>query len=46
MPYTEKAMRFFQGCKHNPRHMKGKCPSAGVLPRLISHGTKKSAKKR
>lgn len=32
MPYkSSKQRKFFEGCKHNPAHMKGKCPDAGTL---------------
>lgn len=31
-----KSYRFFQGCKHNPRHMRGKCPSEKVSSEMIA----------
>jgi len=31
MPYSGKAERFFRGCAHNPKHVKGKCPAEGFL---------------
>ena len=34
MPYTKKAERFFQGCRHNPGHMKGKCPDDKFLDKF------------
>ena len=30
-----KAYRFFQGCKHNPKHMRGKCPSHKVAREFV-----------
>jgi hypothetical protein len=36
MPYTDKAERFFQGCRHNPKHMKGKCPDEGFLGKFAA----------
>ena len=34
MPYTKKAEGFFQGCRHKPKHMKGKCPDNEFLEKF------------
>lgn len=32
MPYaSDRQKRFMRGCKHNPKHMKGKCPPEKTL---------------
>lgn len=32
MPYKSvKQERFFEGCRHNPKHMKGSCPDEATL---------------
>lgn len=58
MPYTKKAERFFQGCRHSPEHMKGKCPDSEFLERFAkekhegmeskekAEGQKRAARKR
>jgi hypothetical protein len=58
MPYTEKAERFFQGCRHSPGHMKGKCPDDKFLEKFAkekhegmeskekAEGQKRAARKR
>lgn len=41
MPSISKAQgRFFQGCLHNPRHMKGRCPSPKVAREFASGSTR------
>ena len=46
MPYkSEPQRRFFKGCKHNPKHMKGKCPSKKTIAKFEKHG-KKAKRKR
>lgn len=45
MPYeSESQRRFFQGCKHNPGSMRGKCPAPKVIEKFEAHkGTKRKA---
>lgn len=43
-PYSDKAERFFAGCRHNPKHMKGKCPDAKFLASEKVEGQKKAVK--
>lgn len=32
MPYkSDKQRRFFEGCRHDPKHMKGECPDEKTL---------------
>jgi len=32
MPYaSDKQRKFFEGCRHSPKHMDGKCPGKGTL---------------
>lgn len=32
MPYvSERQEHYMEGCKHNPKHMKGKCPDSKTL---------------
>lgn len=39
MPVVSQAQnRFMQGCKHNPEHMKGKCPPPSVVAEFTPAG--------
>ncbi len=43
MPYKSTAQEhFFEGCRHNPRHMKGRCPDEKMLSEF--HNAEKTLK--
>lgn len=45
MPYkSEKQKRLFRGCKHNPKHMRGKCPDRKTIEKFEKHEPKKRKK--
>lgn len=47
MPYkSAKQRRFFKGCKHNPKKMKGKCPSKSAIKKFEKHGGKRGKRRR
>ena len=39
-PVSQAQQRFAAGCLHNPRHMKGQCPSPKVAREFASGSTK------
>lgn len=45
MPYTEKARRFFNLCKHNPGKAKGKCSSRKDSAKLADEANRLMKKK-